>query len=247
MIHGDAQLPRVSVITTAFRRGARLKQRVEPHADERRQLRARSPSASSRSPGTRPAWPRAPALRAGRRPCAPGPRSARAPAPLRRPQPPSPRPSAPRRSRRAGPAARTSVGSSSSAFCALAERRVQVTLAPLDVGELAVQERAVGRGGDRLVVQAARLVEPARFRRLARLGHIVLQASETQHLDAACAARQSPGRPRPPPRGSRAPSRAGPVRAAPLPSDERRHVRGDWRPARDRSASTRRRGPSARG
>ena len=37
-IHGAAQLPRVSVMTTAFEPRARLEQSVEPHAEQRRQL-----------------------------------------------------------------------------------------------------------------------------------------------------------------------------------------------------------------
>ena len=73
------------------------------------------------------------------------------------------------------------------------ERRVGVALLPLDGGELAIQERAVGRAGDRRRVGRARLVEPAGARRLARAARVPARRCGTSAPRCAGASSVSDG------------------------------------------------------
>ena len=70
------------------------------------------------------------------------------------------------------------------------ERRIQASGAPFDVGELAVQEGAVGRSFERADVRAARVVQLAGLRQPARGLDLLLLAAEPQHVDAGAQHRQ---------------------------------------------------------
>jgi len=63
------------------------------------------------------------------------------------------------------------------------ERGVEVLFLALDRGELAIEKRAVGRGGNRRGVGLHRLVEAAGPRRLARAADALLDVTELEHLD----------------------------------------------------------------
>ncbi len=77
-----------------------------------------------------------------------------------------------------------SAGSSSTALRKCSSASVGVALLPLDAGQLAVEERAVGRARDRRRVRLRRLVEPAGSRRVARACKPLLDCPEPQHFDA---------------------------------------------------------------
>jgi len=63
------------------------------------------------------------------------------------------------------------------------ERRVRVASLAIDDRQLAVQERAIGRAGDRALVRADGLVRLAGPRGLARGANRLLQTAELQDLD----------------------------------------------------------------
>ena len=65
------------------------------------------------------------------------------------------------------------------------QRLIGLPLFRLDLGEIAHQECAVRRCGDRLLVQSRRLVEPVRLRGLAGGRNVLLLGAGAQHLDAA--------------------------------------------------------------
>ena len=91
-----------------------------------------------------------------------------------------------RGSRRSAPASPRRVGSSATALRKCSSARVVVALLPLDAGQLAIQERAVGRARDRRQVRlrshrpGGRLAPPARARAMS-----LLDAAEPQDFDAA--------------------------------------------------------------
>ena len=66
----------------------------------------------------------------------------------------------------------------------MVERNLGIPVLPLEQAELAMQERAVGRGLERALVAGARLGAPAGGRGRPRLGNDVLQIAEAQDFDA---------------------------------------------------------------
>ena len=70
------------------------------------------------------------------------------------------------------------------------ERRIQPSGAPFDVGELAVQERAVRRGLNRGEVRAARGVQLTGLRQLACGRDVLLLAAEPQHVETRAQRRE---------------------------------------------------------
>ena len=203
MIHGDGPAAARVGDHDGVARGRALEQLVEPHADERRELLARQRRRRSRSPGTRPASPPAPPPRAAPRSFARaasfGSSASAASYAVNGAC------AAPLRLRRmlADQDLRARIGRIElQRPSAPAEGRVEIALPPRDISELAIQKRAVGRRGDRLLVEPARLVEPSGLRRLARGRDIVLQPADAQDLDAAAQRGRGSGRRRPPPRGS---------------------------------------------
>ena len=71
------------------------------------------------------------------------------------------------------------------------QRRGGIAGLVLDRGELAIEEGALRRRGDRGEVTAARVVELAGVGRLARILDVLLDAAELQHVDAPAQRRQA--------------------------------------------------------
>ena len=170
-------------MTTAWA-GARSSSASQPDADERGEIAARDrrgaresrdirPAASG-TPAARRSPPSAAAARRSARACSPRCTSSCAPAR-------SPRASriSPMRIRDAA-----SVGSISIDAPVSRERLIGLPLLRLDIGEIAHQERAVGRCRDGLLVQPRGLVEAIRLRGPAGGRHVLLLRAGAQHFDA---------------------------------------------------------------
>ena len=185
MIQGAAQLLRTSVISAAFAPRRVLQQRPEADADQRRQIRARDLRAHDRcarySAGSSASADRA---RAASTPRLDGRVRLDAPGNRRRLSPPPRSRRWPRGSRRSAPASPHRSGRARPPAEVL-ERGGGVALLTLDAGELAIEERTVGRARNRRQVGLVRLVETTGLRRLARARQPLLHGAEPEDFDAA--------------------------------------------------------------